>query len=511
MDSLETNDQLTIVNRSMEHRISKKLIRKVPYFEKMLSHECLESKENKVELDFEEKALKSFLDWIELGYIFIEMDYIIDLCTILDYFGTKNHLIQDCFSYFSEKFSSEYLPVVIPQVTSTSALINSDTLDTFICRYFSKIANTNVWLDYPIETIEYICALDLMIHSEYQVFHAIMKWIDFKADSRKRYFKGLLNLVRWCHLEDNDLSKIKENELYESSDLEPESGSHCKSSCNCGFKRTKQGCFFAIEELNNKLFRVKVLDGNFRPLFNEVIQLDESLPLNLLYGKYISDIPLDSGRQMIRIDWKQNKYRLLNFDSYKRHYVEIHRLIFGSQNSVESYIEKKKTDDLSTMSIYKTLLLEAAEKYIFVCSDDYEFKCWVNPSTHGIYFAFDFDGLTHLATVLDNNVYVLTSDLKFFQFNIDRNMFEKIELPSVENKLKFDNLILTSKQAGDGGVILIDKSAKDVFCFNVSTRRWKSVGRIIDCKSEYNVLKTFTFGFVSTDSINLCLERKLTQ
>ncbi|XP_015794257.1 uncharacterized protein LOC107370817 [Tetranychus urticae] len=508
MASSETNDQLTIVNRSMEHRISKKLIRKIPYFEKMLSLDLKESKENKVELDFDERALKSFLNWIKLGYIFIEMDCIINLCTITDYFGMEDHLIRDCKNYFSETFSSEYLPVVIPQVTSTSALVNSDTLNTFICRYFSKIANTNVWLDYPIETIEYICALDLMIHSEYQVFDAIIKWVNFKAHSRKCYLEGLLKLVRWCHLDDKDLPRIKENELCESSNLESESSSHCKSKCNCGMDRTKQGCFVAIEEINNTHLRVKVLDGNFQPLINEVIQLDGSLPLHPLYGKYVSNIPFDSGRQMITIDWKQNKYRLLNFVYYKHHYCEIHRLIFGAQNSVESHIEKEKSFNENYTRNH--LLLEAAEKFILVDNDEYKFRYWETPSTMDINNA-DVANYFYLSTILDKNVYVLTKDLDFFQFNIDRNIFVKMRLERFMDKLKFNNLILTSKLAGDDGVILLDKSTKNVLCFNVTTQRWKSIGRIIDSKSEFPVLKTFTFGFVSTDSINLCLERELTQ
>ncbi|XP_015794262.1 uncharacterized protein LOC107370823 [Tetranychus urticae] len=516
MDLLKNDDQLTIVNRSLEYRISKKIIRKVPYFEKMLNLGLKESKENKVVLDFETKAFKSIFSWIEIGCILIEMDCVINICIIADYFGISDFLIDDCFTYFHDNFSIEYLPVIIPQVTSTSKLINSGTLNAFICRYFTKIVNTPVWLNYPVETIGYICALDLMIHSEYQVFDVIMRWVTFKAESRKSYLKELLKLVRYCHLEDKDLSKIKENEFFKSSGFEPKL---CPSNnCNCGIDRTKQGYFIVIDELCDKNLRVKVLDGNFFPLINQVIQSDESLLLHLFHGKHVSDIPFDSGRKMIRIDWEKNKYRLFDHSALKSYYLKIHQCIFDEQQSQRTTVTTQ-ANNASSFYTNESSLLEASEKFFLVRNDQYDFRCWKNTSISDINSEFKSGKHTYMATVLDNFIYVLTDKLQFFQFNIDRNLeFTKIRLDKFQDKFAFDNLLLTSMQADDDRVIFIDKTAKDIVCFDVSTQKWKSMGRILDCKSkstdgqkESNVLKTFTFGFLSTDSINFCLERKLTQ
>uniref|UniRef100_T1JY98 BACK domain-containing protein n=1 Tax=Tetranychus urticae TaxID=32264 RepID=T1JY98_TETUR len=515
MDSLETDDQLTIVNRSLEYQISKKLIRKIPYFENLLSLDLKEAKENKVDLDFDSKAFKSIFNWIEIGCILMEMDCVINLSNIADYFGITDGLIDDCFTFFHDNFSIEHLPVIIPQVTSTSNLINSGALNAFICRYFLKIVNTPTWLDYPVETVGYICVLDLMVHSEFQVFDAIMRWVNFTADFRKCYLKELLKFVRLCHLEDKDLSKIKENEAVSSSDFEPELCS--RNNCNCGIDRTKQGYFIVIDGLRDKNLRVKVLDGDFFPFINQVMQSDESLPLNIFHGKHFSDIPFHSGRKMVRIDWKQNKYRLFDFSTYKSYYHKIHRCIFDEQ---EGSNVATRQSCASSYDVYEGSLLETAEKFILVRNEEFDFRCLNNPSIQDVNYYFELNyKLTYMATILDNNIYMLTHSFEFFQFNIDGNLeFKKIALPRLRNKFKFSNLLLTSKQADDDRVIFIDRTTKDIVCFNVNTQRLKSIGRIIDCKSkstdgqkESNALLTFTFGFVSTDSINLCLERKLTQ
>ncbi|XP_015794260.2 uncharacterized protein LOC107370820 [Tetranychus urticae] len=443
------------------------------------------------------------------------MDYVINLCNMLDYFGIKDHLVQDCINYFNDNFSLKHLPVVMPQVIPVSKLIDSSRLNAFICRYFLKIANTNVWLDYPVETIEYMCSLDLMIHSEYQVFDAIMKWIKAKADSRKCYIERLLKLIRWCHLEDKDLSKIRENELIGSFNSTPEICAHDESNCNCINDRTKQGCFVLIEEwLDDKDLRVKVLDGNFGLLINQVVRLDEFMPLILLQDEHVSDISFDSGRQMIRIDWKQKKYCMLDLTAYKSYY-QIYRSIFEDQEGLKFHSVITKPDQSNSDLMYELSLLEAAEKFILVRNGLYRFKCWENPSIADIKNQSECYGqkqCTYLATVQDNNVYALTRNLDFFRFNISKCEFNRIGFR--KDKFKFVNLLLTSKQANDDRVILIDKTTKDVLCFNVSTQEWKSIDQIIDCKSnssedskEPNVLKTFTFGFISLDSINLCLEQ----
>ncbi|XP_015794420.1 uncharacterized protein LOC107370987 isoform X2 [Tetranychus urticae] len=442
MDSLETGDQLIIVNRSTEHRISKKLICKILYFEKMLNLDLKESKENKVVLDFDEKAFKSIFNWIKLGFIFIEMDCVINMSIMADYFGISDRLMNNFISYFHENFSIEHLPVIIPQVTSTSKLINSGALYAFICRYFLKIVNTPVWLNYPPETIGRICGLDLMIHSEYQVFDAIMRWVKAKADYRKHFLKILLSLIRWCHLEDEDLAKIKENSFFKFSNFEIELCSRNKPNCNCGIDRTKQGCFVVIEELSDKKLQVKVLDGNFFPLVNQLIQNDPSLPLHLPHEEHVSDIFFDSGKEIIRIDWKHNKYRYMD---YKSHYQKVHNCIYKSSRRGEYYAVTTKPElELFCRDVNfvcpQLSLLEANEKFILVLDDFWRFRCWETPSMANFNDSkYNVD--SYLATVLDNYIYIVTEKALENGNQSVESLIVKANLRMVERNIKLSKLL----------------------------------------------------------------------
>uniref|UniRef100_T1JY97 BACK domain-containing protein n=1 Tax=Tetranychus urticae TaxID=32264 RepID=T1JY97_TETUR len=306
----------------MEHRISKQMIRKIPYFEKMLSHECLESKENKVVLDFDEQAFKIILDWVERDYtiILIEMDYAFDLYELADYLGLDG-ISKECITYF-HKFTIEHLPIIIPKMAKTTKFMTSGALDAFICRHFLDIASSfskvnrntkkTFWSKFPIETIEYICALDLMINSEYQVFDAIMDWVLSDSYLRKCHLERLWKLVRWCHLNDKDSSNLV-NHLRISAGFEAKLCSPRKADCDCVFNRAKQNCFVMIETLDIKDLRVKVLDNNFKLLVSQVIKEDTSIASNFFHDEHVSDILFDSGRRVIRIDWKQNKYNWLYY------------------------------------------------------------------------------------------------------------------------------------------------------------------------------------------------------
>uniref|UniRef100_T1JY89 BACK domain-containing protein n=1 Tax=Tetranychus urticae TaxID=32264 RepID=T1JY89_TETUR len=511
MNSLEMDDQLTIINRSKEHRVNKQLIRGIPYFEKMLSHGCLESKENKVVLDLDENAFKLFLIWLEFDGIFIEMDNVINLCNISDYFG-MDHLIQDCLEYFRIRFSIEHLPLVIPQVTETSILINSDTLNAFICRHFLKIANTAVWLNYPVETIEYICTLDLMIYSEMQVFEAIASWVDFNADSRKCHLARLLRLVRWCHLKEKDLFKIKENGTFESSGFEPKSCLPTKHNCDCISDRSLQNCFIIIEKLEGTDLRITVLDSNFLFLFNRDMKLDESISLNLFHDEHVSDIFYHSGSKAIRIDWNQNKYR------------------FFKDTDFRLYVKKYWRKPLGFWPFYRCTIRDTTDSRLINTHGHEEFEYWLSKLMQTTNEIMKNSRLHHWliklrVTVLSNNIFILTNNLEFGKFNVPDKHFKKIELPKLaeEYAFKYESLFLTSSVDDADRVFLTDKSTKNVFCFNITNQEWSLIGHLLQdscvypyskwssdySRDESNKLITLTPALLPLQMIITCLNHNL--
>ncbi|XP_015794385.1 uncharacterized protein LOC107370942 [Tetranychus urticae] len=512
MDSTETDNQLLIVNRSKEYRISKELIRKIPYFEKMLRHDVLESQENKVVLNFDEKTFKIILDWIELDFMCIKMDHVINLCTMADYFGMNDDLIKDSFTYFHKNFTSEHIGTVLSQVTSTSKLINSCALDAFICRHFLKIVNTSFWLKCHSATVLYICQLNLMISSEYQVFEAIIKWIRCRFEFRKRYFKQLLENIRWCNM-DPDHFVVFKNDLVQSEDLVKFVGEICdyEENCDCNCDRTKQNYFITIEELNTADLRIKVLDSNFIPLVNQVFKLDDSLSLGVLPDEHVSDVVFDSGRKMIRIDWKQKKCRLLGYAKYVSYCRKIDRRI--KKRKMTQY-QATVSDDFA----YTTgnSVFEVNGKLIHLCIDEGLVDCWADEAAEDIDSASDHYEDDFIATILDKNIYIMTDNLEFRTFEIDQEEeFEIIELNKLKKPMNFQDLFLTSGQADDK-VFLVDNSTRNVFCFNITTQRWSQIGLLInynccktDGKKKSSKLLTFTSAFLSIDAIRPCLKRKL--
>ncbi|XP_015794258.1 uncharacterized protein LOC107370818 [Tetranychus urticae] len=505
MDSLETDDQFIIVNRSREHRISKKVIRKVPYFEKLLSHECLESKENKVELDFDEKALILFLKWVAFDYLLIEMKNVISLYNMIDYFGVDSNLIQDCATYFRDNFSISHLPVVISQVTPTSQCINSGALDAFICRHFLKIAKSKAWLNYPIETIEYICALDLVIHSEMQVFNAIMRWIDYEAESSKIHLERLLKLIRWCHLSRKDLSKIKENDCVKSSNFEPIFCTPVQCNGYCTLNRINQYYYVLIEELDGTDLQIKVLTKNFMPFIKRVIKLDESMPLNLLHNDHVCDIVFDSGRKMIRVDWNQNKYRLIGLEELKSHTFKIRKCI-----------PEKKYDELYDLHVNLSRyypqgsLLDLNGEFLLISTNSEKMFCCLSPSDARIERFYHGSHCEYLATVLDNKIYIMTSSHELFEFNIDSGKTQKF---TRKGEAEFRDLFLISKPEQDK-IMLIDKSKEIVDCFNVRTKEWSPFGIMVNNftstgnQRKLNKLLTFTSAFLPINTIRSCIKRE---
>ncbi|XP_015787185.1 uncharacterized protein LOC107364368 [Tetranychus urticae] len=511
MDSMET-DQLTIVNRSRTHHISKKLIiSKIPYFETLLRNgSFMESKKNMVKLNLDEQAFQAFLTWVESDHLLIKMETLINLITIMDYFGINNYWMDRLVTYFHDKFSISDLPVVIPQVTPISKCIDSGTLNAFICRHFLKIASTTVWLNYPIETIEYICKLDLMVHSEMQVFNAIMKWANFASNSRTEYRERLFKLVRYCNLECEDLRRIKGNYYGNFSNLTSIFCMPAKCIGDCEFDRSNQYFSVLIEEMDGTDLRVKVLDRSLHSLTKQVFKLDESISLRLFPNEYVSDIVFDSGSKMIRIDWKQKKYRLIGFNDYKNYYYEIAKCIFKKQNEICYKIDENRDYEFFA----GCSLLESNEQFVFFSKHidakqgkrTASLRCWTTPSDATIEKSLGDFSRNYLATISDEDVYILTFNLELIICTISYiNDTRKFEPRATS---KFDDLILTS-MPGQDKVMLIDKSTRIVECFNVKDKEWVTIGLLADeinptdDQRKSNKLLTLTSAFLQLDRIRI--------
>ncbi|XP_025018516.1 uncharacterized protein LOC112539921 [Tetranychus urticae] len=266
-----------------------------------------------------------------------------------------------------------------------------------------------------------------------------------------------------------------------------------------------------IEELDGKDLGIKVLDNKFVQLMNRVMKLDESMSLRIFHDEHISDILFDSGRKVIRIDWNQNKYKL--FDSVIPYYEALHALIIRSDFTEYDGLERI-TDVLKSKRVYGNLFSEGSEKFILVCGQYDGLFYSLTPKPESMIKSSCPDSF--LATVLDNNIYMLSSDLEFIEFKIDsiNNTLKRTYVHHLwSKKFKYVNLILTSSPAYDDRVILIDKITKDFFIFNINTRKWSSAIRMTNCFSDdkqkgSNKLFTFTSAFIPWNLISTYINLK---
>ncbi|XP_025016392.1 uncharacterized protein LOC112538736 [Tetranychus urticae] len=496
--------KLQIVNRTRKYNVSKKFIcSSVPYFEKMFSCDLLESKENKAEMDFDEHAFDAILNWIHSEFFFTQMDYVISFYEAADYLMINDNLLKPCLSYFHENFTLEHLPIVLPQVTKVSKLINLGSIENFICRHFLMINNTNIFLNYPVEVIESILKLDLMVYSEYQIYESIMKWVNKKVDSRKALLPQLLKSVRWSYMDFGDIIKIKDNELIKTlPNLDFIEYYVC-------FNRCKQNFFISIHQIDTSTLRINAFDNDFFCfMIGDFIQ-DDSMSLEFVHGEHNSDILFDSGTKGIRIDWIKKTFRWLDFKvKGKTYYSKFIKFIVKFSPSLrvsdDCYFEDKDAKLPDSISSEEKLLLESNGKFIVIGKTTDEKKLFgLFPAKCPSWFNNYRDHeRSFKATVLNDVVYILTKDLEFIQFNYETKCFDKSE-PFKEEKWDFNDSILTSHQTNDDKVILVNKSSGKVYVFCIKQKKWIEKYRIMTVKffsdsscAHVNKLVAFTSTFL---------------
>ncbi|XP_015783601.1 uncharacterized protein LOC107361310 [Tetranychus urticae] len=509
-------EKFKIVNRNLEYNVSKKLICSiVPYFKTMFQSDSLESKENKVELDFDERVFDSILGWVHSGLFIIQMDYVISFYDAVDYFMLNESLSKPCFDYFHENFTIEYLPVILPQVTKVSKLINSRSMENLICRHFLQIVNTDIFLDYPVEIVESILKLDLMVYSELQIFESIMKWANKDTESRNELIPQLLNHVRWPFMDKDDITKLQNDEYISS--LTNFVSIICANVKTEHRNRSKQNGFVSMHRIDASNVRINVFDDEFRCLPLGDFTQDDSMSLEFVPEEQASDILFDSGIKGVRIDWVKKTFRWLDFKvAGKTYYSRLGKFICKYSNKLSTsscYLHDKDAKLSELVRSDEFVFLEANGKFILVGRSKSERK-WFgffpvkNPTWFNIFK--ENRNMTFHATVLDNTVYILTKELEFIRYNYVDKCGSKSE-PFKDEKMDFNELGLTSHQTGDDKVFLVDKSSGKIYVFCTKQKKWllnqkyqiMSVNVTSkDPRANVNKLIAFTSTFLPIQNIN---------
>ncbi|XP_015783203.1 uncharacterized protein LOC107360999 isoform X3 [Tetranychus urticae] len=510
------DDKLKIVNRNRQYTVSKKFIcSSVPYFGKMCFSDLLKSKVNKVELDFDEHIFDSILSWIHTGLFIMQMDHVIRFYEAADYLMINGRLYEPCLSYFHTNFTIEYIPPVLSQVTKGCKLIDSGSIENFICRHFLKIASTDIFLNYPVETIEAILKLDLVVNSEYQIFESIKKWINKNSDFKEGLFPQLLKCIRWSFMFPVDLHKLKDNEIIKSSNNIDSTIPSSKSDID----RSKQNFSVSIHRIDDSRLRINVFDKELFCLPIGDFTLNNGMSLALIHGEHASDILFDSGRKGIRVDWMKKTFRWHDFKvTGKTYYSQINESILKFPTDSRSFICYLENSNIKmpTKSVlwdeFVFLEANAINDFILIGKNKDE------PKWFGSFYGYHRDWLkiykdhqrSFHATVLDNVVYILTKNLEFIQFNYETKCFTKSE-PFKGEKWNFNDLILTSHQTNDDKVYLVNKLSGKISFFCINQKKWIKKLQIMNTYSvNAGRLIAFTSTFLSLKKIKPLYNQNLT-
>ena len=337
----EDSDFLEVVNRSKCYKLSKKILcSSIPYFEKMFCCDLLESKQNKVTMDLDESGFNNVLSYVYSNSFILNTGNVLQTYDCCEYLMIDD-LQKECSQFFYDNFNIENLPIILQSIGDCSKLITSKTINCFICRHFLKISNTHAFYRFSVDVIEYICSLNLGIDSEYQVFDAIKRWIEFDLEGGRRdHIKQLMMLVRWCYVSPEDLDKIKQTKLILNSNKFPEimcSPNECKNGCSSNRIITKP--LMTINSVDESTIDLVAIDGPFYCYPCGHFKLDETLSTSIFTDENVIDFFYDSGRKGIRVDWKDKKFKHLdiigNDDSYHNQIYKYIMYNFTNHSSIK--------------------------------------------------------------------------------------------------------------------------------------------------------------------------------
>ena len=327
------NDEETvkIVNRSDSYIVSKKILcSEIPYFEKMFCCDLIESHSSEVTVDHDEDAFHNVLNHVMNDHLMLNMELVIPTLHVADYLMMDN-LQNLCIPYFRGNFNIKELPKVLKYLSSVNyqmGLINNQMIDNFIKRHFEQISNTRSFLNFSAEIIEYICRLDVIIDSEYQVLDAIIRWIKVNEDERIIYKDQLMKCIRWKYLNGEDKEKIKLNNFNINFDKIMEESKHSDYDIK---NRVMIKFLVTIYKLSATEIQVLVYKNSTRWINYGKFTLKNDLCCNLITNESsITDIIYDDGIKGIRLDWKEKKFKyLILFDDENSYYGQMFRYIMN--------------------------------------------------------------------------------------------------------------------------------------------------------------------------------------
>ena len=169
----------------------------IPYFNAMLLHEMIESRQEVIKLNgIEPSALEQIINYSYNGKMAISNDNVQALLIAANFFHLKSVKAACC------EFVKKRLSVHEALATRLFAeqLMCHDLVaaaDRFIAKHFARIATTHEFLTLASGDLAALLAIDeLNVDGEEQVYESLIRWVKHDEEKRAATLADLLKLVR---------------------------------------------------------------------------------------------------------------------------------------------------------------------------------------------------------------------------------------------------------------------------------------------------------------------------
>ncbi|XP_015791097.1 kelch-like protein 25 [Tetranychus urticae] len=312
---------VTIMNGDEEYRVHKLVLSaSIPYFDKMFSTGLSESTSEVIKLDHPPIIFDLIIEWAYCSKILITEENAAELFHLADYMNIPK-LTALCLDFLWNKSSDSPFIDVGHWINKIATEEVHDIIDRYICSNFWDIVNTETFLDYGVDTLDYIISLDdLHIDNEIQVFDAIIRWIQ-KDVERRSHLPKLLKKINWVDINGVQfMNRVDKLSWIMQDSTRPIIVAAVELSFFKSLKQIQINDVHSGPRNKSDIFHYAVYRKNDSSIevhhFNEKyesINLSENLSLpEAKFGEsHITQHSMDSD-VVIRIDWRNKTYRLFN-------------------------------------------------------------------------------------------------------------------------------------------------------------------------------------------------------
>lgn len=169
------------------------------YFDAMLNNNMYEKSMPEILLKgVRGPVLKSLVDFCYTGQIQLNAENVEEILMAANMFR-NDELEAKCSQYYTNIMSAENC--LRAWFAAEQCGLIEKALGTYAVEYslqfFTSIVRTQQFLALGVEHLfNYLNSSDLAVSCEEDIFHAIVKWIEYDVYERRSYYSGLLGAVR---------------------------------------------------------------------------------------------------------------------------------------------------------------------------------------------------------------------------------------------------------------------------------------------------------------------------